>query len=249
MKAKAKKTEKLSKTPVEITEIIEKRSFGLLRFLGYSLLIFSVIDYLAILLPPRLTDPNWEFQAIGQMVDHVWSILLGLILIFLYNQTSVIKPKQLSILKFFSWVALLIGIVYLLMLPLGINNSLTIYKNINNQFTNQQAQQQEQVQKVTERLNATKSPQELNNLARALNLPNADEANQSPQDLKNKILQQIQTSSQNATTAANTAKREQIKNLIKTAVRINLGAIISGVSFIILWRLTRWTRIIEKNVG
>ncbi|XHR81752.1 MAG: hypothetical protein ACFKPT_26675 [Gloeotrichia echinulata GP01] len=52
MKAKAKKTEKLSKTPVEITEIIEKRSFGLLRFLGYSLLIFSVIDYLAILLPP-----------------------------------------------------------------------------------------------------------------------------------------------------------------------------------------------------
>ncbi|XHR81751.1 MAG: HpsJ family protein [Gloeotrichia echinulata GP01] len=183
------------------------------------------------------------------MVDHVWSILLGLILIFLYNQTSVIKPKQLSILKFFSWVALLIGIVYLLMLPLGINNSLTIYKNINNQFTNQQAQQQEQVQKVTERLNATKSPQELNNLARALNLPNADEANQSPQDLKNKILQQIQTSSQNATTAANTAKREQIKNLIKTAVRINLGAIISGVSFIILWRLTRWTRIIEKNVG
>jgi predicted PurR-regulated permease PerM len=246
---KTKNKEKPSKKPVEITELIEKRSFGLLRFLGYTLLIFSLIDYLGILLPPRLTDPNWEFQAIGQMVDHVWSILLGLIFIFLYNQTSIIKPRELSIIKFLSWVALPIGIVYLLMLPLGINNSLTLYKNINNQFTNQQAQQQQQVQKVTEKLNTIKSPQELNNLARALNLPNAGEGSQSPQDLKNKISQQIQTSSQNAVTAANTVKREQIKNLIKTAVRINLGAIISGVCFITLWRLTRWTRIIEKNAA
>ena len=249
MKAKAKKTEKLSKVPVEITEIIEKRSFGLLRFLGYTLLIFSLIDYLGILIPPRLTDPSWEFQTIGQMVDHVWSILLGLIFIFLYNQTSIIKSRQLSILKFFSWAALPIGIVYLLMLPLGINDSLTLYKNINNQFTHQQAQQQEQLQKVTEKLNSTNSSQELNNIARALNLPNAGEASQSPQELKNKISQQIQTVAQNAVTAANTAKREQIKNLIKTALRINLGAIISGVCFITLWRLTRWTHIIEKNVG
>ncbi|MEH2364419.1 HpsJ-like protein, cyanoexosortase A-associated [Nostoc sp.] len=247
---KTQKPEKLSKKPIEITEAVEKRSFALLRFLGYTLLIFSLIDYLAILIPPRLTDPGWEFQAIGQMVDHVWSILLGLIFIFLYNQTSIIKPRQLSILKFFSWVALAISIVYLLMLPLGINDSLTLYKNINNQFTNQQAQQQEQLQKVTEKVNATNSSQELNNIARALNLPNAGEASQSPQELKNKLSQQIQTVSQNAITAVNTAKREQIKNLIKNALRINLGAIISGVCFITLWRLTRWTRIIdEKNLG
>ncbi|WGV28993.1 HpsJ-like protein, cyanoexosortase A-associated [Halotia branconii] len=183
------------------------------------------------------------------MVDHVWSILLGLMFIFLYSQSSIIKPKQLSILKFFSWVALPIGIVYLLMLPLGINNSLTLYKNINNQFTNQQAQQQEQLQKVTEKLKTVNSQQELTNIANSLNLQNEIAASKSPQDLKNKIYQQIQTSAQNAVSTANVAKREQIKNLIKTAVRINLGAIISGVCFIILWRLTRWTRIIEKNVG
>ncbi len=246
---KTKNQENPYRKAIEITEIIENHSFSLLRFLGYTLLIFSLIDYLGILIPPRLTDPNWEFQAIGQMVDHVWSILMGLIFIFLYNQGSIIKPRQLSILKFFSWAALPIGIVYLLMLPLGINDSLTLYKNINNQFTHQQAQQQEQLQKVTEKLNSTNSSQELNNIARALNLPNASEASQSPQELKNKISQQIQTSSQSASTAANIAKREQVKNLIKTALRINLGAIISGVCLITLWRLTRWTRIIEKNVG
>ncbi len=242
------KKQELSHNPIEITEAVENRAFALLRFIGYILLLFSLIDYLAILIPPRLTDPSWEFQTIGQVVDHVWSPLLGMTFIFLYNQASIVSFKQLSILRFLSWVALPLGIAYLLLLPLGINNSLTLYKNINAQFTNQQAQQQEQVQKIIEKLNATNSPQELNNLARTLNLPSEAESNQSPQDLKNKLSQQIQTVTQNASATANTAKTQQIKNLIKNAVRINLGVIISGVCFITLWNLTRWTRIIYKDV-
>ncbi|WGV28996.1 HpsJ-like protein, cyanoexosortase A-associated [Halotia branconii] len=237
------KPEKLSHKSIEITEAVEKRSFALLRFLGYTLLIFSLIDYLGILIPPRLTDPVWEFQAIGQMVDHVWSPLLGLTFIFLYNQTSIVKPRRVSNLKFLSWFALAIGILYLLLLPLGINNSLTLYKNLNAQFTNQQAQQQEQLQKITDKLNGVVSLQELNNLANNLNIQNEAGSNQSPQGLKSKISQQIQTVAQNTLATAKVVKRQQIKNLIKDAVRINLGAIISGICFITLWNLTRWTRV------
>jgi hypothetical protein len=244
---KAKKSEKFPTQPIEITEIIEKRSFALLRFIGYSLLIFSLFDYLAILLPPQLTNPNWEFQAISQMVDHVWSILLGFAFIFLFNKSSIVNVKQIGILKLLSWLSLVIGIFYLLMLPLGINNSLTLYRTINNQFTTQQSQQQEQIQKITEKLKTVTSPQQLTSIAASLNIPIEPNSQQSPQDLKNKISQQIQNSAQNAINVANTAKREQIKNLIKTAVRINIGTIISGVCFIILWRLTSWTRTIEKN--
>ncbi|MEH2160641.1 MAG: HpsJ family protein [Nostoc sp.] len=245
---KIQKPEKLFKKPIEITEAVEKRSFALLRFLGCVLLIFSLIDYLGIFIPPRLTDPVWEFQAIGQMVDHVWSPLLGLTFIFLYNQTSIVKARQVSILKFLSWFSLAIGIFYLLLLPLGINNSLTLYKNINAQFTNQQAQQQEQLQKITENLNGVKSPQELNNLANSLNLQNEAGSSQSPQDFKNKISQQIQTVAQNTLSTVKAANRQQIKNLVKDAVRINLGVIISGVCFITLWNLTRWTRITNLDI-
>jgi hypothetical protein len=244
---KAKKSEKFPTKPIEITEIIEKRSFALLRFIGYSLLIFSLFDYLAILLPPQLTNPNWEFQAISQMVDHVWSILLGFAFIFLFNKSSIVNVKQIGILKLLSWLSLVIGIFYLLMLPLGINNSLTLYRTINNQFTTQQSQQQEQIQKITEKLKTVTSPQQLSSIAASLNIPIEPNSQQSPQDLKNKISQQIQNSAQNAINVANTAKREQTKNLIKTAVRINLGTIISGVCFIILWRLTGWIRTIEKS--
>ncbi len=58
------------KQPIEITEIIENRSFSLLRLIGYILLVFSLIDYIAIITPPRLTDPVWEFQTMSRLVDH-----------------------------------------------------------------------------------------------------------------------------------------------------------------------------------
>jgi hypothetical protein len=246
---KTKSREKQPQKPIEITEVIQNLSFPLIHFLGYILLIFSLIDYLAMLIPPQLTNPVWEFQVIGQMVDHVWSILLGLTFIFLYNKGSIIKPRQIGILKFLSWMALLIGIFYLLMLPLGINNSLTIYKNLNNQFINQQGQQQEQLQTVSERLNATNSPQQLNNLARMLNIPNAEGSSQSPQELKNKISEQIQRAAQTSSAAANAAKKEQTRNLVKNSVRINIGTILSGVCLITIWNMTRWIRMIDKNIG
>jgi signal transduction histidine kinase len=246
---KAKKAEKRPNKHIEITEIIEKRSFRLLRFLGYTLLMFSLFDYLVILIPPQLTNPNWEFQSIGQMVDHVWSILLGLTFIFLFNQSSILNVKQIKILKLLSWLSLVIGIFYLLMLPLGINNSLTLYRSINNQFKNQQAQQQAQSQRITDQLTSVASPQQLNSIAASLNIQTEPNSKQFSQDLKNKIFEQIKTSTQNAINTGNIAKREQIKNLIKTAVRINIGTIISGVCFIILWRLTNWIRTIEKKIG
>jgi hypothetical protein len=244
---KSKKTEKTPTKPIEITDIIEKRSFYLLRFVGYTLIILSIFDYAAILLPPQLTNPNWEFQAITQMVDHVWSIFLGLTFTFLFNENSLVKARQLTLLKLLSWLSLLIGIFYLLMLPLGINNSLTIYRTINNNFETQLSQQQAQIQEFTEKLkNVTSAPQ-LTAIATRLDIPIETNSNQSPQDLKNKISQQIQTSTQTAINAAKMSKREQTKNLIKAAVRINIGAVVSGVCFIVLWRLTGWTRTIKKN--
>ncbi|WP_353932502.1 HpsJ family protein [Okeanomitos corallinicola TIOX110] len=242
----AERPKKKSQDPLEVTEVIQNLSFPVFRLLGYALLIFSVIDYLAILIPPQLTNPSWEFQAISRMVDHVWSILLGLTFIFLYSKGNIIKPREITILKSLSWIALLVGIFYLLMLPLGINNSLTLYRSLNNQFINQQGQQQEQLQQVNERLKATNSLQELNTLARVLNIPAENIASQSTQELKTKLSQQIQKAADNSTATAKATKKSQVNSLIKNAVRINLGAILSAVFLIAIWNMTRWIRVIDK---
>ena len=55
---KLNKQEKMYKKPIEVTDTVENRSFSLLRLLGYILLVFALIDYIAIIIPVRLTDPS-----------------------------------------------------------------------------------------------------------------------------------------------------------------------------------------------
>jgi hypothetical protein len=240
----ANKREKSLRGPLEVTELIEKRSFEMFRFIGYTLLILSLFDYIAIFFPPRLTDPGWEFQVSGLVVDHVWALLLGLAFAFLYGQASiVVHNRHLSILKFLSWLSLVLGVIYLLIVPLGINNTLTIYRGINNQFTTQQAQQQEQIQKITEKVNLTQSTDELNKIARALKVEKESENDQSLQSLKTKISQQIDTVGKRTITTAIANRDQQTRNLIKESLRVNLGAVISGACLIVLWNMTRWVRI------
>jgi ABC-type multidrug transport system fused ATPase/permease subunit len=224
---------------------LKQTSLKLLRFVGYVLLTSSFVNYLAILLPPQLTNPNWEFQVMGQMVDNVWSILLGLTFIFLFQSNTIISARQVTVLKLLSWISLLIGIIFFLMLPLGINNSLTIYRNINSQFNTQQAEQRKQIEVINQRLQEVTSPQQITGIANSLNIPIQPNSSESVPDLKQRISQQIKTSARNAQNNANAARREQIKNLIKTAIRVNLGVIISGVCLIGIWRLTQWVRIIH----
>ncbi|NET71638.1 MAG: hypothetical protein F6K62_12105 [Sphaerospermopsis sp. SIO1G2] len=120
---------------------------------------------------------------------------------------------------------------------------------MNNQFLNQQGQQQEQLQRVNERLQAANSTQELNNLARVLNIPSENISGQSTQELKNNLTQQLQKAVENSTTTAKAAKQAKINSLIKNSVRVNLGAVLSGVCLIAIWNMTAWIRRIDRNLG
>lgn len=242
MKSDKQKTPR--RNPVEITEAIERRSFIIFRLIGYVLIILSIFDYLAIFFPPQLTNPGWELQAVSLMVDHVWALILGLAFVFFYGRTSLIGSTQISVLKFLSWMALVSGIVYILIVPLSINNSLTLYRNINTQFDAQTTQREEQVQKLTSNLDVLKSPDELRRLAAALKVEKIDQL--SPEDLKDKISERIRNTAQNASATAKSSRTQELKNLIKESLRINMGAIVSGVCLILLWNLTRWVRVYKE---
>ena len=204
---------------IEVKDTIEDKSFSLLRLFGYILLVFSLIDYLAILIPLHLTDPTWELQTIGQLVDHV------------------------------SWFSLFLGLVYILMLPLGINNSLTIYLSNNNQITNQAAQQTHLLQKLNQQLNAANTPNQLKTIAKIINPQSDTQLKVPPQELKNQLSQRIQTAKKNVSNTANVIKQQQSTKLLKDSVRINLETLLAGVCLIIVWNLTRWVRVINKYLN
>ncbi len=246
---KLNKQEKMYKKPIEVTDTVENRSFTLLRLLGYILLVFALIDYIAIIIPLRLTDPAWEFQTIGQLVDHVWSPLLGIAFVFFYTQNHSIGPREIPVLRCLSWASLILGLLYILMLPLGINNSLTIYRATSAQITDQFGQQTEQIQKLNQQLDAANTPDKIKTIAKIINPQSNAQINATPQELKNKLSQQIQIAGKNVSTTANIVKQQQSISLIKNAVKVNLGAVLSGVCLITVWNLTRWVRILDNNVN
>lgn len=224
-------------------ETVEIQPFIVLPFVGYIILIFSLIDYVEILWPLQLTNQVWEFQTISQLVDHIWSPLIGLAFVFI--QKEHISRFQLQVLNFLSWLSFFLGVLYLLMLPLGINDTINIYNTNITQIVNQVAQQKEQFSRLGEQLNIA-NPAELHKLDKIINSQKITPSNYSPEQLKNKLSQQLETLKSEAASNGKKAQKDLTNNLIKRAIKVNLGIILSGVSLIVLWHLTSWARIWRK---
>ena len=222
---------------------VEITSYTLLNLLGYGLLLLALLDYFYILWPLRLTDPHWEFQTIGRMVEQVPVVLIGLVLIFVRKaDDQPISPLERWVLSLFSWLALGLGLLYLLMIPLGIADSWRIHHMAQTQVTQQLSQQRQSLHQVKTQVDAATTDEQIRSLIAAATLSRNAPTIDDPQGLKNQLLSQIDQAEQTLRTQAKTAQVNQKRSLLKNAVKWNLGALISGVLFIVTWRLTAWTR-------
>jgi len=211
-----------------------------LRWIGYGLLILSVLDTIATLIPANFGNRLWELQTIGALVERVPVPLLAMALIFFgegYDRRSLENP----FLKLLSWVCLLLGLVFLLMLPLGIFGTIYVNSQNNQQIDNQAKQQFAQLQQVEERLTKG-SPQDLKNLAAELTRLGVQADTQNPQQLKDQILSRITPAKERLQTQKAAVESSQRLGLFKNAVKWLLGALISSVLFFTLWRGTDWAR-------
>lgn len=57
-------------------------SSGILRLVGYGLLVMAIIDVFFLVIPPQLMNPLWEFQTVGAIVERIPVTLLGIVLIY-----------------------------------------------------------------------------------------------------------------------------------------------------------------------
>lgn len=220
---------------------LEWRSVALLRLAGYGLLLLSLFDYINIFTPPRFTNPIWEFQVMGEMVEKMPVPLIGFAFVF-FGKEDYRKDVEEIILKVLSWLALLFGIIFLLLIPLGVNNSLRI-NNLNNfQINTQVYQGITQLQQVNEKLNNATSDTDINNALTNFNFQGRLPEIKNPQELKSRVLSDISSAKQQLQTQAETTRKERKISLLKSSVKWNLGALISGVLFIYVWKLTNWAR-------
>lgn len=210
----------------------DNRSVYRLRWVGYGLLIFALIDAIVVLTPLQLTNPVWELQAIGTLVERVAVPLLGLALVF-FGEFLDRRPGERIPLAILSWLCLLLAILYLMMIPLGILDT----NRLNNQQEQQFKDQLAKIQQFESQLNQS-GQEDLKKLASQLTQLGIAVDNQNPDQLKNNIIARL-----NLVREKGQADRDaQRSTLFKGAIRTGLGALVASVLFFTMWRTTDWTR-------
>lgn len=222
-----------------------KSTFLMFHFVGYGLLLFVLCDLIDVIFPLRVMNPVWEFQTIGAIVERVPLPLLGFILIF-YGETNFRSKWELGLLKFLSQIALVVGVLFLLLIPLCVSDSIRI-NNLNNERINTQiSQQTSQIQQFEQQLNKATS-QDLATLLTRINTQSNSSEIKNTQDLKNRLLTEVDKSERNLKTQVEATRKNRVFSLIKNSVKWSLGALIAGDLFIRIWQATRWARVSTKR--
>lgn len=222
-------------------ERFDWRYGSLIRAVGYVLLALALFDFVNIFIPLRFTNPVWEFQMIGALVEHVPVPLIGLVFIF-YGEGHYRPQVEMILLKCLSWASLLVGVLFLLLLPLGINNTWRINIQNNIQITNQSSEQMSQILQFKERLSNAKTNEDIDNLLTSLNRQNRSPDIKNPQELKSRLLLEATNAEKTVNAQSKATRSNTRQELLKNSIKWNLGALISGVIFIWIWHATEWVR-------
>lgn len=206
--------------------------FGpLFRIAGYALLALSLFDIVDIFIPARFTNAAWEFQIVRNLVERAPVPLLGLVLLLSSAQSS-------RIVKFFSWSSFVVGILFLLLIPLGVSSSLRLAQQNQQQLTTQLNQQTAQLQQVQDVLAKATTSQEINSVLSRLNPQGPPPAINNPQQVKTQLLSQLTQARNRALAQAEASRTNARQVLIRNAVKSLLGALVCGVAFLSIWRRT-----------
>ncbi len=220
------------------------RSAALFRWIGYGLLIFSLFDTISIFIPPDFLNPGWEFQVIGQLVERVPVPLIGMVLVF-YGEKLGRKKWEIPLVKLLSWLTVVFAVIFFLLAPLGIINTVRLNNRSNLQIDTEMKQRTEQIAQVKELVAKASTPAEMQDLISRLDTqgraPNIKDSQQLDEIRKqvSEVISQAETTMQ---TQAQEAKSNRRTNLFKNSIKWNIGALVSGALFIFLFTGTAWAR-------
>lgn len=222
----------------------QNQSVYRLRWIGYGLLIFALIDALFILIPPGFTNPEWEFQAIGNLVERVVVPLLGLGFVF-FGEYYDRRPGEKIPIKILSWLCLLLAVLYILMLPLGLLSTLRIKGQLDEQARVQVERGLAQLNQVETQLKTQLNqlkPEDLRRLVEQARSQGVTVTTDNPEALKAELLTRLNAARQQLPQRAEQEIGQRKQGLYKNAVKWLLGAFLGAVLFFILWRSTAWAR-------
>lgn len=125
----------------------------ILKLVGVILLFSSLVDYLVLLIPPNFLNRGWQINVTSDLVDRGIVPMVGMALIFVAFWIDIategtVKPsKPFTSLRFWVGVlASLLGLLYLLLFPLHLNNTRLARSEALTQINQQATQAQTQLE-------------------------------------------------------------------------------------------------------
>ncbi|MGJ5627874.1 HpsJ-like protein, cyanoexosortase A-associated [Nostoc sp. CALU 1950] len=226
---------KLSKSVETIQPLLEL--INLWRLLGYGLLLLAFLDILEIFIPPNFMNPNWEFQTMGRLVNQVAVPLIGILFVFSGKLAKRAKwePRILALL---SHLTLLVGLLFILLIPLGVVNTIRLYNSNIEQIHADYNQKVTQANQVEQQFSQA-SPTDIDNF---LKRQGRSIAGKNPEELKNQVLSEVTQAKQQLKKQTEANKSSTTLVLLKNSVKWNIGALISAALFISIWKETLWAR-------
>jgi hypothetical protein len=210
------------------------------RWVGYSMLLMAFFDIIDIVFPLQIMNPVWEFQTMGALVERVAIPLVSLVLV-LSGKLENRSLWELRFLGFISRLTLLVGLLYILLIPVGVSNTIRLYNSNIDQFNQEYSQKLSQINQFEQQLTKA-TPTELDNI---LQRQGRYFDGKNPQEVKSQLLSEVKNTREKIKTQTDDQKSSANLRLIKSSVKWNLGALISGFLFIAIWKTTFWARLGE----
>jgi hypothetical protein len=206
-------------------------SIRIARIIGYGLLVLAFLDLIETFMSLDVNNALSLFQTIGTLVDRVPVTFIGLLLVFLGGLDERNKWEAL-LLKFLSWLTLVVGILFILLIPVGIGSTMQANNTSTTQIDAQYKEKLSQLNGTEQRLKQA-APEAV---ADVIKRQGGSVEGKTPQQLKDKVVSDIGQLKTQLQFQANAEKSKQRKALLKKSVKLNVGALLSGALFISLWK-------------
>jgi hypothetical protein len=192
-----------------------------LPIVGYLLITMTLIDFVNVILPMQLQNPEWELTTLDRLSSHSWSLLMGTGFIltgFFSRSLKRVRLIEVRLLMVIRWGLLLLGILYILALPLVATDTYRLRNQIKTNFGQEAQGRLQLIDQVEANLGGINNPNQLLQITQNLGLPITDPS-APPEKLKQQIQQQLPQLRQQIPTQAAQAANRQVKFLLKSSLR------------------------------
>lgn len=219
-------------------------SGSLCRVIGYGLLAVAFFNVVDIFVPSDFTNSTWQFNTVGTLIERMPVALVGTLFAF-WGGTDYRSRWEQFLLRLLSWSTLVIGILFLLLVPLVVRAAMVIDAQNMLQINAQYDQQISQLEQVQTQLN-TATGEQVNSLIEILKSQNPSLNINSSGDLQRQVVAEVTRAKKTALANSESNRNSQRLTLRKTVVKWSLSALISAFLFFSIWRMTQWARRFSK---